>query len=54
MNESLPIKWYGVPLYPSEPPTDFNHDPCTWYWYKDPADIPVKYWERYGERPPVG
>lgn len=48
MNESLPIKWYGLPLYPSEPPTDYDRDPCTWYWYKDPADIPDEYWERYG------
>jgi hypothetical protein len=50
MNESLPIRWYGVPLYPSEPPTDFDHDPCIWYWYKNPADIPDKYWERSGAR----
>ena len=29
-------------------PGDFDHDPCTWYWYKDPADIPDEHWERYG------
>jgi hypothetical protein len=52
MNESLPIRWYGLPLYPSEPPADFDHDPCVWYWYKDPADIPEKYWVRYGEHKP--
>ena len=48
MNELLPIRWYGMPLYPSRPPEDFDHDPCTWYWYKDPADIPDEYWRRYG------
>jgi hypothetical protein len=48
MNESLPIKWYGAPLYPADPPTDFDRDPCTWYWYKDPAAIPARHWERYG------
>lgn len=48
MNELLPIKWYGLPLYPSNPPEDFDSDPCTWYWYKDPADIPELYWRRYG------
>ena len=53
MNESLPIRWYGLPLYPSEPPDDFDRDPCTWYWYKDPADIPDEYWERYGEVRPA-
>ena len=31
---------------------DFSTDPCTWYWYKDPADIPERHWRRYGlERP---
>jgi len=52
MNESLPIKWYGAPLYPSIPPTDYSRDPCTWFWYKDPNDIPATYWERYGEQKP--
>ena len=40
MNETLPIHWIGYPVYPSDPPEDFDRDPCTWYWYKDPADIP--------------
>ena len=48
MNESLPIRWIGYPLYPSDPPDDFGRDPCTWYWYKDPADIPERHWTRYG------
>jgi len=52
MNESLPIRWIGYPLYPSDPPDDYDRDPCTWYWYKDPADIPERHWRRYGlERP---
>ena len=48
MNEILPIRWIGYPVYPSDPPEDFDHDPCVWYWYKDPADIPDRHWERYG------
>jgi hypothetical protein len=48
MNESLPIRWIGYPLYPSDPPDDYGRDPCTWYWYKDPADIPERHWARYG------
>jgi hypothetical protein len=48
MNELMPIKWYGMPLYPSDPPDDYDRDPCTWYWYKDPSDIPARHWERYG------
>jgi hypothetical protein len=53
MNELLPIKWYGTPLYPSDPPTDFDKDPCVWYWYKDPVDIPDRHWERYGVEKPA-
>jgi hypothetical protein len=47
MNELLPIRWIGYPVYPSDPPEDFDRDPCTWYWYKDPADIPARHAERY-------
>ncbi len=55
MNETLPIRWIGHPVYPSDPPDDFDRDPCTWYWYKDPADIPERHWERYGlRRDPAG
>jgi hypothetical protein len=49
MNELMPIRWYGMPMYPSEPPGDYDRDPCTWYWYKDPAAIPDRYWKRYGQ-----
>jgi hypothetical protein len=53
MNETLPIRWIGHPVYPSGPPGDFHRDPCTWYWYKDPADIPARHWERYGMSKPA-
>jgi len=49
MNELGPINWIGYPVYPSDPPEDFDRDPCTWYWYKDPADIPERHWSRYGK-----
>ena len=48
MNETLPIRWIGHPVYPSDPPEDFDRDPCTWYWYKDPADIPERHFSRHG------
>jgi len=48
MNEILPLRWIGYPVYPSDPPDDFDRDPCTWYWYKDPADIPERFAARYG------
>ena len=53
MNESMPIQWSGYPLYPSEPPEDYSSDPCTWYWYKDPDDIPERHWQRYGAEKPA-
>ena len=53
MNEILPIQWIGYPVYPSDPPDDFDRDPCVWYWYKDPADIPERHWERYGKEKPT-
>ena len=54
MNEKMPIEWSGYPLYPSDPPEDYSTDPCTWYWYKDPADIPERHWKRYGAVKPDG
>ncbi|MGI8677629.1 MAG: hypothetical protein ACR2LX_02860 [Jatrophihabitans sp.] len=51
MNEILPIKWYGLPLFPAETPTNYDHDPCIWYWYKNPSNIPDHYWRRYGLSP---
>ena len=38
----------GCRCTPRDPPEDFDHDPCTWYWYKDPADIPDDTGRRYG------
>ena len=54
MNELGPINWIGYPVYPSDPPEDFDRDPCTWYWYKDPDDIPDRHWKRYGLERKIG
>jgi hypothetical protein len=35
--------------------TDYNEDPnapCRWYFYKDPKDVPEKYYERVGMKKP--
>lgn len=47
MNEILPIRKSGAPLYPLDPPKSPN-DVCRWYLYKDPADTPARFYERYG------
>ena len=54
LNELPPIRWYGAPVYPSDPPENFDRDPCVWYWYKDPSRVPERHWERYGASPPGG
>ena len=56
MNELLPIQLVRrCRSTPRDPPEDFDHDPCTWYWYKDPADIPDGTGERYGlDKEPQG
>jgi hypothetical protein len=48
MNEVQPIEWIGQPMYPSDPPDDYDRDPCVWYWYKDAGAIPERHWTRYG------
>ncbi len=52
VNEILPIENFGYPNriteYPEKP-----GDPCTWYIYKDPDDIPEEYYTRIGKvKPP--
>jgi hypothetical protein len=48
-NELLPIRWSGFWLYPADP-LDHWKDPCTWYRFKHPAEIPERLREHYGAR----
>lgn len=42
----------GVPIFIVDPPKDVGITPCKIYVYKDPANIPVSYFQRIGlERP---
>ncbi|MHB1610360.1 MAG: hypothetical protein ACYCOU_16705 [Sulfobacillus sp.] len=47
MNELMPIEWTGTPLYPLDPPQTPDHW-CTWYFYKDPEQVPERFYTRYG------
>lgn len=51
VNEILPIENFGYPnritQYPENP-----GDPCTWYIYKNPDDIPEEYYTRIGKTKP--
>jgi len=44
-----PIEWAGRPFPPIELGTGPG-DPCQWHFYKDPADIPDKYFQQVGCR----
>ena len=51
VNEILPIENFGYPnritQYPENP-----GDPCVWYIYKNPDDIPEEYYTRIGKTKP--
>lgn len=53
VNEILPIEKYGHPMRITEDPKNPG-DPCVWYIYKDPKDIPAEYYERVGKTAPPG
>ncbi|MCX2979298.1 hypothetical protein EYC98_00285 [Halieaceae bacterium IMCC14734] len=43
----------GVPLFIVDPPEDVGISPCKVYIYKDPANIPEKYYHRLGIEKPA-
>jgi hypothetical protein len=51
VNEILPIENFGYPNRITEYPENPG-DPCTWYIYKDPDDIPEQYYTRIGKTKP--
>lgn len=51
VNEILPIENFGYPNRITEYPTSPS-DPCTWYIYKNPDDIPEEYYTRVGKTKP--
>lgn len=52
VNEILPIENFGYPNRITEYPENPG-DPCTWYIYKDPDDIPEEYYHRIGKTKPA-
>ena len=48
MNEVAPDPLDRLPRLPERPAWRLRSRSCTWYWYKDPADIPDRHWQRYG------
>jgi len=46
--ERTSIEKTGVPLFVVDPPERLGVDPCPTYLYKDPADIPERFYTRLG------
>jgi hypothetical protein len=51
VNEILPIENFGYPNRITQYPEKAG-DPCTWYIYKDPDDIPEQFYARIGKSKP--
>ena len=51
VNEILPIEHYGKPGRVTEYPENPG-DPCVWYIYKNPDDIPEEFYTRIGKTKP--
>jgi len=47
VNEAIPYERFGYCLWPTDEPQG-PEDVCTWHFYKDPNQIPDKYYERLG------
>jgi len=53
VNEIWAIDALGFPFRVTNPPDDPNQ-PCVWYIYKRPEDIPEEFYTRVGRRKPSG
>ncbi len=47
LNEILPYETFGYLMWPTDEPQE-PAGPCRWHIYKDPNDIPDKYYDRLG------
>ena len=50
--DSLPMDWFGRPLWLMEPAGAIGDEPCIRYVYKDARDIPEGFYERLGKKSP--
>ena len=50
--EKASIEKTGVPLFVVDPPERLGVDPCPTYLYKDPAEIPERFYRRLGLEKP--
>jgi hypothetical protein len=50
--DSLPIDWFGRPLWLMDPAEAIGKEPCMRYVYKRPEDIPERFYKRLGKKRP--
>jgi hypothetical protein len=50
--DSLPIDWFGRPLWLMDPAEEIGKVPCLRYVYKKPEDIPERFYKRLGKKRP--
>ena len=50
--DSLPMDWFGRPLWLMDPAEKIGKKPCLRYIYKRAEDIPERFYERLGKKKP--
>ncbi len=54
LQDIVPMEKTGYPIWVIDPPDKVGQSPCKYYIYKNPDDIPARFYERYGlKKPPV-
>ncbi|MDD5398360.1 MAG: hypothetical protein PHU70_04685 [Dehalococcoidia bacterium] len=54
LQDIVPMEKTGYPIWVMETPDKVGEVPCKYYIYKNPDDIPARFYERYGlKKPPV-
>ncbi|MFA5079505.1 MAG: hypothetical protein WC541_08490 [Dehalococcoidia bacterium] len=54
LQDIVPMEKTGYPIWVIDPPDKVGQSPCKYYIYKDPDNIPARFYERYGlKKPPV-
>jgi len=53
LQDIIPMETGGYPLWVMEDPGNVGVEPCKFYIYKNPDDIPVRFYERFGLKKPA-
>ena len=51
-HEILSLEWIGEPVLVMEPAAKSGEGSCRFHIYKDPRNIPARYYERFGKKKP--